>query len=314
VIRYLKQDEIDKTKWDDCIKHAFNGLVYGYSWYLDLVSPGWEALVEDDYIRIFPLTCRSKFGISYLYQPFFTQQLGIFSRVILNGNVVDSFIQAIPSKYRFAEINLNVHNKIDPSKYTTVQMVNHELDLISSYEGLYKRYSQNIKRNIKKAASAGVSIVKNVHPEEIIGLFMKNKGREIVTLREKDYAMLKRVVYTCLHKGLAQVWGAYTEANDLCAGAIFVPSHKKAIFLFSVTNEIARENGAMSLLISTFIKEHAGSHLTLDFEGSNDPDLARFYKSFGSSEMHYPQLHINRLPPVVAIGVRMVKKIRRALK
>jgi len=314
VIRYLTQDEIDKTRWDDCIKHAFNGLAYGYSWYLDLVSPGWEALVEDDYSRIFALTCRSKWGIRYLYQPFFTQQLGVFSRDILNGDVVDNFIRAIPSHYRFAEINLNVHNKIDPRRYDTVAMLNHELDLINSYDGLYKHYSQNTRRNIKKAMTAGVSIFKNLKPEEVIDLFRKNKGKEIATLRSKDYAMLKRVVYTCIHKGLAQVWGAYTEANDLCAGAIFVFSHRKAVFLFSATNAIARENGAMSLLISTFIKENAGSHLTLDFEGSNDPDLARFYKSFGSTEVHYPHLRFDRLPVVVSVGVRVVKGIRKFIR
>ena len=34
----------------------------------------------------------------------------------------------------------------------------------------------------------------------------------------------------------------------------------------------------------------------LDFEGSNDENLARFYMSFGSQEMKYATVRINRLP------------------
>jgi hypothetical protein len=63
----------------NAIARSFNGIVYAYSWYLDIVSPGWDALVKDDYKSVMPLTWRKKYGIKYLYQPFFTQQLGVFS-------------------------------------------------------------------------------------------------------------------------------------------------------------------------------------------------------------------------------------------
>lgn len=53
-IRHLRYNEIDKTKWDRCIQTAFNGNVYSFSWYLDVVAYGWEALVEGDYETVFP--------------------------------------------------------------------------------------------------------------------------------------------------------------------------------------------------------------------------------------------------------------------
>ena len=37
MIKYLEYNLIDKKKWDDCIGNAFNGAVYAYSWYLDVV-------------------------------------------------------------------------------------------------------------------------------------------------------------------------------------------------------------------------------------------------------------------------------------
>ena len=124
-IRYLTHSEIDSGKWDACISKAFNGMVYAYSWYLDTVCEYWEALVEDDYKSVFPLTWKKKMGIYYLFQPFFAQQLGIFSQKLLNEEIVSSYIEAIPNKYHFVEINLNAFNKLNQSIYNCITNKNH---------------------------------------------------------------------------------------------------------------------------------------------------------------------------------------------
>ena len=77
-IRYLERHEIDTIKWDQCIRHAANGLIYSYSVYLDTMAKQWSALVLNDYEAVMPLTWNRKFGFNYLYQPAFTSQLGIF--------------------------------------------------------------------------------------------------------------------------------------------------------------------------------------------------------------------------------------------
>ena len=51
------------------------------TWYLDIVSPGWEAIVKEEagcYVAVLPLPVRRKFGLRYLQQPLLTQQLGLF--------------------------------------------------------------------------------------------------------------------------------------------------------------------------------------------------------------------------------------------
>jgi hypothetical protein len=313
MIKYLKRTQIDNRKWDDCITNSSNGLVYAFSWYLDIICPGWEALVEDDYQKVFPLAHRGKFLINYLYQPYFTQQLGIFSRDKMTDEDITLFIQSIPFKYRFAEINLNTHNTIDLKKYTAIQLLNLELDLNKSYEFLYKGYSQNTRRNIKKASEAGITISKDGNAESIISLFRNNKGKDLIHIKEKDYHLLKRISRECIKRGIAESWCAYYEPGDLCAGVIFVTSMKRSVFLFSATNDKAKETGAMSYLIDRFICEHSDSALTLDFEGSNDPDLARFYKSFGSHETHYFQLHINKLPSIITSLIKVFKEVRKYL-
>lgn len=313
-IRLVKHNAINKSAWDNCIDKSVNGNIYGFSWYLDIVCEEWDALVTEDYETVFPLTHRKKFGIWYLYQPFFTQQLGVFSIRHITPEIVEEFLAAIPEKYRLAEINLNAYNKPDKTKWKVFDNLNHELDLIESYSIIKKNYSQNTNRNITRAIRNNISISSNIKPEDIVTMFRQNKGKQFSHLRENDYRRFIRLTYECLAKNKAICYGAYTANNNMCAGAIVVFSHRKAVFLFSATNEVARENGAMFLLTDHFIQDLAGNHLTLDFEGSNDPNLARFYKSFGSVSIRYPGLRFNNLPLPVNFLVRIFKKLRKAIQ
>ncbi len=313
MIRYLKHNEIDKKKWDACIKESFNGQVYAWSWYLDIVHPDWHALVEGEYERVFPLTGNRKFGISYLYQPFFAQQLGVFSPSILNAEIVNAFLQAIPSQYQFAEIRLNTHNKADDSLFAITQHTNYELDLINTYERISRKYSSNTRRNLKKATEVELSLMKNVKPEEVIKLFRANRGRTISHWNDLEYNRLKKLTYTALYRGQAIVYGVYAKPNELCAGAIFIRSHGKLVFLFSGANQQAKENHAMTFLIDGVIREHAPSHLVFDFEGSDNENLARFYKGFGSKRTTYPGVEINRLPLLYRLALKFGRRRRKRL-
>lgn len=310
MIKYLTNSEINKDKWDDCIKKAVNGIVYANSWYLDIVADGWSALVENDYERVFPLIYGKKWGIHYLYQPVFSQQLGVFSQSILTEEVVGNFLKAIPPQFKFAEINLNSYNKLPHGKYKSYEWINHELDLINAYDKTFNGFSTNLKRKIKKAEKLDLAVLSNIKPEEIIRIFQENKGRDIKNLEEADYQKLRRLAYMGIYKGLVHNYGVYSPQNELCAGAIFIRSKHKIIFLFSGLTAEGRELNAMALLISSFIKDHSQHHITLDFEGSNDPQLARFYKSFGSITSTYPHLEINNLPFFTKFAVRIAKSFQ----
>lgn len=307
MIRHIKHIDIDKEKWDKCIKNAFNGLIYGYSWYLDIVAGEWDALVENDYERVFPLTGNKKAGFHYLFQPPFTQQLGIFSQSLLSEEKVGEFLDAIPKSIKFIEININSFNKVNNPKFRIEPWVTYQLDLIKTYEGIRSGYSDNLKRNLRKAGKAGLSISKNLKPDEIISLFRNNRGKTLKHISDADYMKLRRLVYMAIYKGAAQTYGVYDQINSLCAGAIFLKSHQKQIFFFSGANETARDLNAMAFLIDGFIREHAHHTFTFDFEGSNNPGLARFYSQFGSKKCFYFHLAANRLPFPVSLLLRLKK-------
>ena len=310
MIKYLRYEHIDKKKWDACVDQAFNGSIYAYSWYLDVVCEEWEGLVEGDYDRVFPINFKRNYGIDIIYQPFFTQQLGVISKTELSPGVVNAFLSAIPAKYRVIDLNLNTLNNPDLGGFSYAPQVNHELDLIQDYAKLYQNYSTNTKRNLAKTEKEGLSFVMGIKPDDVIRLFRENRGRDIGVLREENYRRLKRLVYTAIYKGLANVYGVYDADNILCAGAIFLESNHKAIFIFSGLSASGRDKRAMFFLIDSFIRENANRHLTLDFDGSNDDALARFYAGFGATRITFPRIGRNTLPVHLKWAYKFYRRLR----
>ena len=242
-----------------------------------------------------PLPKREKWKLEYLYPPFFIQQLGVFSVEKLGAEKVHEFILAIPDHFSFFEINLNVHNYCSLKNIRITELVTYELDLIQSYEQNRKKYAENTSRNLKKAEKNNFKINSNTDPKKIIELFRNNRGKEIKNLQEADYLKLENIIKACVVRDMGQVWGVELNGK-LCAGGFFVDSNGKAIFLFSGANKTSRETGAMFYLIDRFIEQNSQRNLILDFEGSMDKNLAKFYASFASKKCTYLQLRSNRLP------------------
>ena len=277
MIKLYANNEIDKRKWDSCVADFQNGLIYAYAWYLDIVSPNWSALIKDDYKAIFPLPIKKKLGISYISQPLFTQKLGLFSVNDLED--VKSFLKAIPKKVWIR--SLQIHNQLDNAKTKD----NFELDISDDVEEVRKKYSQNVKRNLKKTVQHDLQI-KKCESSALIQLFKENKGKEVAELNSKAYSTLLELLDKIQQKEKGNCLGVYKEGK-LISAAFFTNCLKKSVFLFSASNKTAKEIGANHFLIDTYIKNFKKDSLILDFEGSMIPSLARFYASFGAEKKCY---------------------------
>ena len=299
MIKYLQHWEINKEKWDDCINLSSDGLVYALSWYLDAVHPGWEALVENDYEVVFPLTSGKKFGINYLYQPYFNQKLGAFSRNPGEYINIDPFLETLLEHFSYVDIKLNRANRIAGKEIQVDMNINFELDLYNDLETIRTNYSENAIRNLKKFNSENIILNEEKDSDLLIRMFRENMGKTLPKIRDIHYSGLKKVMDIAFDKGTGRMLVAKNQKDEFLAGAFFITYHKRAVFLFSANTEEGRETRAMYGIIDSFIAENAGKKLILDFEGSNEKNLARFYKSFGGKIFYYPGLRINRLPRMV---------------
>ncbi len=297
MIELVLHNNLDTDKWDDCIKNDQSGLFYGYSWYLDILVPEWDALVYNDYEAVFPLIKGRKMGIQYLFRPYGTQQLGVFSKVYLSPRLVADFVEAIPKAYRYIDVFLNVENPIDDLQEKWLKPnSNFVLDLNRPYRKIYEGYSKQTLRNLKKAKKHKHRVFEYDSPDQLLGLFRANKGKEIDTLTEENYAKILQIMHVMLHKRRGYLWTIYDEHNTIIAGAYFIEMGGRIVMLFSATDQTGKEQHAMTYLLDELFIARAGDKVLFDFEGSNIKGLARFYQGFGAEEQTYYNLHINRLP------------------
>ena len=311
MIKFHEHNQIDFEKWDKCIENSLNGIIYPFSAYLNRVSPGWAALIEGDYSSVMPLPVKKKLGFSYIIQPLFVQQLGIFSPHPVNESTVKSFIRHIPKHFIYINYNFNTFNTPGTmSGFEFRRNSTYELDLIQPYPQLYAAYSTNTKRNILKSKKNKVFVTNNSDPSPIIEAFRQNRGQKIKHLKDHHYNILCQIVNIGITKGFATNYSAYSAENNFCAGAIFLYSHNKSILFFTGATNEARQNGAMFAIIDSFIRTNAQSNRILDFEGSNDANLAKFYAGFGSKECVYLQAISNRLPNLLKIPTNIYLSCR----
>lgn len=296
-LRHLERTEIDIEKWDHCIVQAHNAMIYPMSWYLDVVADHWSALVWGDYEAVMPIPYRIKLGfIRYVYQPCFTQQLGVYSNKHIDQNVINMFIDKMCSEYLYVHTNLNTACLAYRDQSLLTLRNNYVLDLNNTYEVLKSRFSSNAKLNIKRSLNYRITIRKNIDLNEVIRLFDENQTQYSDRYSALDYDKLQRLIMLLQVQNKVELVGLYSEQNVLCAGAVFLYYGKRKIFIFSGSNEIARKQKMMFFLFDEMVRKHAGEDLILDFEGSNNPGLANFYSGFSSANEQYPMIKINNLP------------------
>jgi len=298
-ISYLPQVNIDKQKWDRCIDTAANGLVYAYSFYLDAMSKNWDALILDDYEMVMPLTWNKKYTIHYLYQPFFCAQLGIFGNNI-SSEIVKSFLENIPSKFKYWDFYLNKDNLFPLPSFPMHERSNYVLSLQDNYVNLAANFAQSHVRNIKRAVRQGNIVKKNIPVTDVISL-AKGQTKNFSPITEKDYNNFSKLFEILKKKKMVVTYGVYVANKQLSASCAFVFSHNRAYYILVGNHPDGRTSGASHLMIDYFIKEHSGENLILDFEGSSISSLAFFYKSFGSSLEKYPGIKMNKLPAIAKL-------------
>jgi len=267
---------------------------------LDSVCPNWEALVLDDYLAIMPLTGRKKFVFSYLFQPFFTQQLGVFSKLDITQELLEEFIQAIPTHFRYVEIQLNEHNQILNPAFKVKKSKNFLLNLNKPYPKLQKGFNDQAKRNLKKARKHELEI-KSISYQDVVSFYRQHKGRVTSGVGEQDYTRLLHLLTQAWEKKKLISKGVFNSNGELVASGVFLVFRSRILFLLGTSSESGRESGAMHFLFDHLILQFAGHGMTFDFEGSENPGIARFYKSFGAEKVHYYRLKINRLPWIIRL-------------
>lgn len=293
MIREIQRSEIDDARWNDLIRSSPDFRHYYLSYFLDAATDSWAALIKNDYEWVWPLP-KKHFPIPQVVQPLLAQQLGPFPP----SRIAQEELKETWSKLKMKHWRLNV--KMHQKLFTDIESTSHvniELNLGLPYADIGKQYNRNAVSNLKKAINSSVIISKsNEFEKQLLEIFRKGKGRQLGELDDAFYSRVESIYSAFQVRDEAFTWLAKID-NEIVAGAMVFNTRGRLLLFFTAANDASRLNGAMHAILDTIIKENAEKSEVLDFEGSDDPNLAFFYKSFGGNEQIYLQCSTNwRIP------------------
>lgn len=283
-LQHLKHKLIDFELWDTVVEASTGSLPYAQSWFLNIVSPGWEAIVSENYDYVMPLPVKKKIKLKYLVQPCFTQQLGIFSSFNLNTEITTAFLHKIP--YFSYELHLNENNYVKQAS----PKINLSLSLKRDYESIYKNYGKNTQRNIDKASKHKLIFDDAISIHDHFEFVASCKDFQPYVSNELIFDIVKEGVV----KGKIKIFGMRNTENAIIATACFLVTKCRMVNLFPVLNEEGKAKLAMFGLINSVIVKYCNSEILLDFEGSQISGVARFYTGFGAENKPYFLVKKNR--------------------
>ncbi len=298
-IEFVEHRAISAEKWNQCINESvlgISGLCYAHYEYLNGISDhSWGALIvfndsRDRYLNVMPLPYRKKWGfIHYIYQPFFCQQLGVFGQK--TSLHIDDFIAAIPK--RFLRVHLNVHEGLGiPRKGQ--KRTNYILPPPHIPE---KTFNKDALKNLRKLHQQPIEYVETFEYQSILTIYDEAWGAVAGFEWFNDYSAFYTSIGTLDPHRIYAVLVCHQETKEPLGGAIFLHSgeikssaHRLHYVCGGAINE-GREWGVVHGIIEHICLQFPDS--IIDFEGSNIPSVAKFYRKFNPIDEPYYAININ---------------------
>lgn len=319
MLRYLDPTEIDRRQWDALIARAPNGLIYALSWYLDIVSPGWAALVKEEagrYVAVLPLPVRRKFGLRYLKQPLFAQQLGLFYLDSPTPADWEQIGHLLRQRFRFiTQYAFNTGNPellgAGQAGLAGVAFTTYHLLLRPSHAQLVAGYKPNRRWRLNQARRRGLRVEPTTNIDLMVKIFAENTAAKIygVIGEAYEYRLLRALYAAASQRGLATLWQARAGSGDVVAMGLLFKFNQQLTYIFNCSTVAGKAAGAISVLLDEVFRAHAGQAVCFDFEAPEVANIAHFYGSFGSVPVSFLSIAANRLP----WPVRQIRAARMAL-
>ncbi len=285
---------IDFKKWDRCINHSSWPSLFAQSFYLNAVTPGWEALVIGDYETVFPLTRKRKFGYAYLPHPPFTGQLGLFGK--FNKETEKELLTYLQSQFRLIEIELNCRHtlKTDNSPVKCTHVIHYSKAF---------NYNENTRRNINRALKLGLQ-VEVIEDKTLLSLSKKYLDTFITGTLKIDSYGLKRfheLLKAALQHQQIKTYCTKNKNGEVLAIAHFIYNKHQVVYLKGTNFDKHTNSGSMHLLMSRAIEDFKHKVDVFDFSGGAIPSIARFFKGLGGEPLCYPVVKYNQLPGLIKL-------------
>jgi hypothetical protein len=290
-VSILQRSEIDIGKWDTTIQHAKSSLIYGYSFYLDNMATNWSALIIGDYEVVMPLPFRKKWGISYLYQPAFTQQLGMFSSRDITAAETTACLLKVRQHFKFAEIYINYLNNV-PGSAPRQNLI---IELDRGYDHVRSNYKKDLLKNLKLAESKKLLYAPG-DLDTSLENYRRQYAKRVPHVTDRDYKAFGNLCRTAAINDELIIRAVSDETGKPVCSALLIQKANRLVLLQSYNSSKGRSYHANHFLIDRLIREFSTGSFILDFEASDIPAIAHFYSNYGAVNQPYYFYKYNLLP------------------
>ncbi len=280
MMRKVKYSDIDFEKYSHCVENSAQRKYSATTGFLKICcGDNWEIIVHGDYDAVMPVPFVKKLGLKVVVNPVLCQQLGIFStedRTETN----EEFLAFFSDNYRIAYYPFNDKN----SFRAQLPVRNNYVLMKDSYEEVRQKYSPKRRRKliIDDEYKSKLSIRK-ITWNEGEG-FMKNHvpGLHNDSLRNEYFRILKE-----LDQNGKLEHEAFLLEDEIINIVTIYKDEQTAVLLGTFNSrEKIKLNGA-SILVDRAVERHIASH-DFDFEGSDVPAIAEFFRGFRPQLKPYP--------------------------
>jgi hypothetical protein len=303
-IKYLNNGDINFVRWDNCINTAFNGNIFAYSWYLNILSDGWCALVMGDYKYVMPLIHNTLFKKNIITSHVLGEKLGVYTNELLTEEIVNKFLDAIPPDYSYIKMCLNKYNKLSNPHFEIHNQKIFDMDLMQSYSLIKQKYSNGFQKDLQTAKSNKITVINGLSPNDLINLSLKKGIQSMPKLMGYNIDRLRMIIAFSIRYNLGEIYGAYTAENNLCAAAFFIKSKNKIYLLFNAEDKNSEFSKAMALLIDRFIETHCEKNLTLNLDKIVSKDSIHFLQGVGALEYKTRIVKRNSMPLIYKLFIK----------
>lgn len=286
MIKRIKRKDLDLEKYTRCLAQSINYMIYAEHWYLDiLTNKQWDCLILNDYEAIMPLPFVKKFGIKFISQPIYCQQLGVFHSKNFTKELFLEFQKILQTNivryYCFNEQNVLDYEIENATKLNQILSLNFDYD---SYTSTIRK---NRKQEIRKGLPKQFSIVESSNDQSFIAL-LKEDYQEIKNNLSLD--KLQLLVIEIQNRNLGKTI-SILEEGKVVASSFYIVSGNRLIQLCNA-KRINYSINFNTFIVDFMIKKYTKKGLILDFEGSSIKGVNEFNLSF-RAENRYLKVYQN---------------------
>ncbi|MBC6697138.1 GNAT family N-acetyltransferase [Hymenobacter puniceus] len=302
----LRFTELNLPAWDACVAQAEQQVPYAQSWWLTATAGRWDAVVEtgpqSNYVSVLPLPTHRRPWGREIYQPAFTQQLGLLTTAGSRHRELLDYLPLLRGSYARLYTQLHTGQELAsaPPGFQLTERRTYHLPLAPDYATLLAGYTADYRRRLRLNTQLPAPLAVTHMPAvaELLQLFRQHSG-EAAGLKSSHYQQLQQLCAALLQHGQAlPLQVRHPQTNELLAAALFVRYRMQLIYLFAAASPAGKKAGAPLLLLDYVIRQHAGTPgLVLDFEGGMIPSIARFFANFGATPVPYAALSFTSQRP-----------------